>query len=76
MKYVMCLLLMLLTSCSHFSQSMFSSNKDKTHLSARSIPPLKVPPGIANSAFHETYPVPQRRYSWAEEDVSVSPPGL
>lgn len=67
---------LVLTGCSYLSKSSISQNKDKTYLSAQSIPPLKIPPGIASSAFQSAYPVSDRQYSRAEEDVSVLPPGL
>ena len=66
----------LLTGCSFFSKSSLAQNHDKSYLSARSIPPLKVPPGINSTGFHSAYPVSSREYPLTTEDVSVSPPGL
>jgi uncharacterized lipoprotein len=66
----------LLTSCSSIPKGSFSQNRDKTYLSARSIPPLRIPPGIATSAFHSDYPVSDRTYPRAVEDVNLVPPGL
>ncbi|VVC76307.1 Outer membrane protein assembly factor BamC [Aquicella siphonis] len=65
-----------LTGCSYFSKSSISQNRDKTYLSAKSIPPLKIPPGIASSAFQSAYPVSDRQYPLSAEDISVVPPGL
>jgi uncharacterized lipoprotein len=76
LRGLICLLPIMLASCSYISKSSFSQNHDKTYLYARSIPPLKIPPGIANSSFHSDYPVSPRYYSIAAEDVSVEPPGL
>ena len=74
---LLCLLLPgILMGCSYISKSSFSQNRDKTYLYARSIPPLRIPPGIANSAFHSAYPVSYRTYPMSVEDVSVVPPGL
>jgi uncharacterized lipoprotein len=65
-----------LTSCSYFSKSSLAQNHDKSYLSARSIPPLRVPPGINSTGFHNAYPVSSRQYPVAVEDVSILPPGL
>jgi uncharacterized lipoprotein len=67
-------LMMVLGGCSFFSSS--TSMRDKEYLSARSIPPLRVPPGIATSSFHAAYPVSDRQYSRSAEEVSLVPPGL
>jgi len=65
-----------LAGCSFFSKSTFTQNRDKSYLAAKSIPPLKVPPGVATSAFHSAYPVSDKQYPVSVEDVSVIPPGL
>lgn len=51
-------------------------NRDKHYLTAQSVPPLKIPPGISSSAFHTEYPVSDRNYSDAQKEVSIVPPGL
>lgn len=80
MKLIIRALILLLPialgSCSHFSKSTFSQNRDKTYLSAKSIPPFKIPPGISSAAFHSKYPVSDRQYPSFVEDVSITPPGL
>jgi uncharacterized lipoprotein len=76
LRVLICLLPLALVSCSYINKSSFSQNKDKTYLYAKSIPPLRTPPGIANSSFHAAYPVSDRNYPIAAEDVSVVPPGL
>lgn len=75
-RLLVCLLPFTLLGCSYISKSSFSQNKDKSYLYAKSIPPLRVPPGIATSSFHATYPVSDRNYPIAAEDVSLVPPGL
>lgn len=61
-----------LTSCSN----AVVQNRDKHYLTAHSVPPLKIPPGIASSAFHTEYPVSDRQYSEEAKEVSIVPPGL
>lgn len=67
-------LALVLGGCAYLSNT--SSARDKEYLSAQSIPPLRVPPGIATSAFHSAYPVSDHSYSRAAENVSLVPPGL
>lgn len=70
------LLAMGLVSCSYISKSSFSQNKDRNYLAAQSLPPLKIPPGIATSSFQAAYPIPAGNYSVSAENVDVTPPGL
>jgi uncharacterized lipoprotein len=69
-------LLILLVGCSYLPTTTLVPNRDKQYLAAKSIPPLKIPPGIASSAFHSTYPVSGRQYSVSAEDISLVPPDL
>lgn len=64
--------LILLTSCSYF----ITSGQDKHYLSAKSLPPLKIPPGISSDAFENKYPVSQTVYPEQAKSVSLVPPGL
>lgn len=73
---LICLLPISLAGCSYVNKSSFSQNKDKSYLNSRTIPPLRIPPGIANNAFHADYPVSDQNYPRRYEDVSVTPPGL
>jgi len=71
--------LFLLGCCSLFLLGCGSSviqSRDKEYLSAKSIPPLRIPPGIASSTFHTLYPVSDRYYPESAKDVSLVPPGL
>jgi uncharacterized lipoprotein len=74
-RFLIVLLPLALAGCSYITPSSFK-NRDREYLSARSIPPLKIPPGISSSAFHNSYPVSSRQYPRAVEDVSLLPPGL
>jgi len=80
MKFVIRLLIGLLSfvlvGCSYISKSTFSQNKDRSYLNAKSIPPLRIPPGVAGSSFHAAYPVSDKTYPVSAEDVSLIPPGL
>lgn len=75
-KLIIVFLMVVLTGCSYISKASFSQNKDKSYLAARSIPPLKIPPGLSSDKFHNVYPLSGRAYPYASEDVSILPPGL
>jgi uncharacterized lipoprotein len=66
----------LLISCSYFSKQTLIANRDKQYLSARSIPPLKIPPDGFAKPFQSTYPVSNQYYPEAAKKVSIVPPGL
>ncbi|OGT38166.1 MAG: hypothetical protein A3F12_06755 [Gammaproteobacteria bacterium RIFCSPHIGHO2_12_FULL_38_14] len=64
-----------LISCSSLSPAIVKK-RDSEYLSARSIPPLKMPPGSSSSAFQDQYPVSAQSYPKNLEQVSLIPPGL
>lgn len=66
----------MLMSCAHMWKPTFIQNRNKEYLTATSIPPLKIPPGISSDAFKNYYPVPYRNYPRSALNVSTSPPGL
>jgi len=65
-----------LSGCGYFSSpnSVFHK-KDTVYRQAQSIPPLRIPPGVNGSNFHNDYPIPERNYPPPGE-VSLIPPGL
>lgn len=72
---VIALLFTVLTGCSYFSDSSVFRSNDRAYLTAQSIPPLKIPPGISSNAFQNYYPVSYREYP-GNKDVSLKPVGL
>lgn len=75
-KYVLCLLPVLLTSCSHIPANNVIIHRDQQYLTARSIPPMRVPPGLSSDKFQNAYPVSDKTYPENQENVSIVPPGL
>ena len=65
-----------LTGCSYLPHPSFVQNRDKAYLQARSIPPLKIPPGISSTKIDTYYPVSDQTYPTSMTDVSLLPPGL
>lgn len=72
--FILSLSIIALTGC-YLSRPSFK-NRDREYLSARSVAPLSVPPGISSSSFRASYPVSSRQYPQVVEDVSLMPPGL
>lgn len=62
-----------LTAC---TRSEPFTGRDKQYLAARSVQPLRIPPGISSSQFHEEYPVSDHYYPEKVKEVSLIPPGL
>lgn len=70
------LLALPLTGCSIFHSSNTVTANNRSYLTAGSIPPLRTPPGVSSSAFHNEYPVSDRHYPESELKISTEPPGL
>jgi uncharacterized lipoprotein len=75
-RFFTLLLPLMLVGCSYITTPSVIKNRDKHYLTARSIPPLKIPPGISSSAFENAYPVSDRYYPENAKYVSLTPPGL
>jgi uncharacterized lipoprotein len=75
-RNVLLLLALPLAGCSYFSPSNSTPSRDASYLHARSVPPLRTPPGISSSSFHNEYPVSDRQYPESALKVSMTPPGL
>lgn len=74
--FILISLVLALSSCSYIGRPSFLKNRDKQYLKAGSIEPIRIPPGIASSAFQNYYPVSTRYYSPEAKDMSIVPPGL
>lgn len=65
-----------LTGCSYLPRPNFVQGRDTAYMQAKSIPPMRVPPGITANAFHNTYPVSDRYTDSSQKLVDITPPGL
>ena len=70
------LLALPLAGCSYFSSASNLQMRDHAYQDARSIPPLRMPPGVSSSKIHNEYPVSDRSYSMSQLRVKLEPPGL
>lgn len=70
------LLLCTLGGCSYFSNGGVMSAQDQNYLTARSIPPLRIPPGISTASFESDYPVSEKSFPVKQLQVDLTPPGL
>lgn len=81
MKSLLCrsiilMLVIVTTGCSYIHRPKFVQGRDVAYLQAHSVPPMRVPPGIASSAFHNAYPVSDKYTDSAQKLVDITPPGL
>lgn len=80
MKFVLSLVMLCwafsLTGCAWITSTAFPKDKEKPQLHARSVPPLKIPPGLSSDQFHAKYPIADTQYALNSADASVLPPGL
>ncbi len=67
---------LLLMGCAQIKKSSTFYGRTNQYLTAQSIPPLKIPPGLSSNSFENYYPVSDRNYPEAEKIISVVPPGL
>lgn len=74
-RSLLLLLALPLAGCSYFTGTNAQA-RDQAYTQARSIAPLRIPPGIASSQFHNEYPVSDRTYSANITKTDIVPPGL
>lgn len=72
----LCMLCVFTAACSYMPASTKVQNRNKAYLNARSVPPLRIPPGASSQAFHNHYPVSDRVYPPQSETPDLLPPGL
>lgn len=72
-KLFIMILSLLLASC---SETTFVKDNNSNYLNAKSLPPLKIPPGLSSSTFQAHYPVSQENYPAHIEKPNLVPPGL
>lgn len=67
----------LLSGCSYFyGDNQVIMNRDTDYLSAKSIPPLKIPPGMSSKTISAEYPVSEREYPASTVKPDLTPPYL
>lgn len=81
MKLVLCaavlgLMTLGVVSCSFSKSNNHPRVQEQNYLAARSIPPLRIPPGVSSSSIHTEYPVSDRQYPESALKVNIEPPGL
>lgn len=64
-----------LSACGWFGASSGVQTRDQAYLQAKSIPALRIPPGLASSQFENRYPVSDRNDPESAKTVSLVPPG-
>ncbi|HEX2549535.1 MAG TPA: hypothetical protein VHM20_06890 [Gammaproteobacteria bacterium] len=70
------LLMVVLSSCSRiYGERGIIPNRDTDYLRARSIAPIKIPPGLSSDTIHNEYPISERNYP-GNVKPDLVPPGL
>lgn len=64
-----------LVGCSYLPKTTHIQNRETHYLTAKSIPPLRIPPGISTSDMQSYYPVADNNNA-ADKKVNLLPPGL
>ena len=66
-----------LTSCSSFYNNQnIIQNRETDYLKAKSVPPLRIPPGLSSSTITPHYPASDRAYPSSNIPVDLTPPEL
>ncbi|OGT42455.1 MAG: hypothetical protein A3F42_00535 [Gammaproteobacteria bacterium RIFCSPHIGHO2_12_FULL_37_34] len=76
MRYILICFILFLSACSSLQKSAAFTGRTNQYLTAKNIPPLKIPPGLSSDAFHSYYPISEKNYPNASKIVSIVPPGL
>lgn len=76
-KTIVVTLMVLLTGCAYFQgENRFIQNRETDYLKARSIQPLKIPPGLSSDTIEARYPVSEKNYPENAKKPSLVPPDL
>lgn len=66
-----------ITSCSKFYSSQnVIQNRETDYLKAKTVPPLRIPPGMSSSTISAHYPVSDNEYPSSTVPVNLTPPEL
>lgn len=68
--------MMVLTACSHITNTVGLQSRDKEYLSAKNEPAIRIPPGLSSDKFDTYYKVSDSHDSEAAKQVTLLPPGL
>lgn len=63
------------SACTILSPSSNIPTRDKNVAAAKSIPALRIPPGMTSDQFQATYPVSDRNDPDSAKTISLVPPG-
>ena len=76
-KILLLVWMLCLTSCTYmYGDKGIIKNRDTEYLKAYSIPPMKVPPGLASDTIQTDYPVPYKSYPASTRQPNLVPPEL
>lgn len=73
---ILILLSFAMLGCKHIKKPSFIQNRDTHYLTAKSVPPMRIPPGLSSDQFENYYPIADRNYPPQNKSVSITPPDL
>jgi len=81
MQYIKTIFIIILTislaGCSYiYGDRGVIRNRSTAYTKAKSIPPLKIPPGVSSSTIEDHYPVSDVNYPTSTVPVDLTPPEL
>lgn len=66
-----------ISSCSYiYGEKGVITNRDTDYLKAKSIPPIKIPPGLSSSTMESQYSVSEKQYPENLKKPDLTPPEL
>lgn len=76
-KISLIIVTLIISGCSYiYGDNSVIVNRDTDYLKARSIAPLKIPPGYSSSTMQSKYPIPDRQYPPTSYRPDLAPPNL
>lgn len=76
-KLFILILVVSLTGCSYiYGDQGVIRNRSTIYTKAKSIPPLKIPPGLSSSTMEDHYPVSDANYPTSTIPINLTPPEL
>jgi len=70
-------IMLALSGCSYlYGEQGVIKNRDSDYLTAQSLPPLQIPPGLSSSTIQAHYPIADRNYTHSQRKIDLTPPEL
>jgi len=76
-KISLVIVTLIISACTYiYGENGVIVNRNTDYLKAKSIPPLKIPPGYSSSTIQSKYPISDRAYPPNSYSPDLNPPNL